>query len=83
MRPWGFWKPIHEKVMAENPDFKKNTNFWRDMFNVVVGIIWQVTLMALPIYLVLREKMSLLISVIIAAVAMFILKKTWWDKLED
>ncbi len=83
VRPWGFWKPIHEKVMAENPDFKKNTNFWRDMFNVVVGIIWQVTLMALPIYLVLREKMSLLISVIIAAVAMFILKKTWWDKLED
>jgi SSS family solute:Na+ symporter len=35
VRPWGFWKPIHDKVVAENPDFKKNTNFGKDMFNVV------------------------------------------------
>ena len=83
IRPWGFWKPIHDKVMAVNPGFKKNTNFGRDMFNVAVGIIWQVTLMALPIYLVLREKVSLGISLLIAIVTMIILKKTWWDKLED
>jgi len=83
VRPWGFWKPIQLKVQAVNPEFKKNTNFWRDMFNVVVGIIWQVTLMALPIYLVLREKVSLLIAAVVAIVTMLILKKTWWDKLED
>jgi solute:Na+ symporter, SSS family len=83
IRPWGFWKPILEKVLVDNPDFKKNTNFWRDMFNVVVGIIWQVTLMAIPIYLVLREKVSFFIGLGIALVAMFILKKTWWDRLED
>ena len=23
VRPWGFWKPVHEKVIAETPDFKK------------------------------------------------------------
>jgi solute:Na+ symporter, SSS family len=83
IRPWGFWKPILEKVLIDNPDFKKNTNFWRDMFNVAIGIIWQVTLMAIPIYLVLREKVSFLIGLGIAVVAMIILKKTWWDRLED
>jgi len=25
-RPWGFWKPIHEKVKAENPEVEQNKN---------------------------------------------------------
>ncbi len=37
VRPWGFWGPIRRKVEAEDPDFKRNTNFKRDMVNVVVG----------------------------------------------
>ena len=44
VRPWGFWNPIYKKTIIENPDFKKNTNFKRDMFNCVIGIIWQMTL---------------------------------------
>ena len=39
VKPWGFWKPIHDKVVAEDPTFKRNRDFWRDMFNIVVGII--------------------------------------------
>jgi len=30
VRPWGFWKPVLEKVLLENPDFRKNTSFKRD-----------------------------------------------------
>jgi Na+/proline symporter len=37
VRPWGFWKPVHDRVIAENPDFKRNTNFKRDMVNIAVG----------------------------------------------
>ena len=40
-RPWGFWRPIHDLVAAENPDANANTAFGRDMLNVVVGIVWQ------------------------------------------
>ncbi len=83
IRPWGFWKPIREKVMLENPDFKRNKNFWRDMFNVVIGIIWQLTLMAAPIYLVMRMKEHFIISVVIMVIFSFILYKTWYKKLED
>lgn len=81
VRPWGFWKPIHQKVMAENPDFKANNNFGRDMFNVAIGIIWQTALVALPIYLILTDIVPLAITIAITIVTTVILKKNWFDKL--
>jgi len=83
VRPWGFWKPIHEKVIKENPQFKRNTNFKRDMFNVFVGIIWQASLVALPIYIVIQERTPVLIAVLIILIASFILKRSWYDRLEE
>ena len=81
VRPWGFWKPIHEKVVAEEPSFKKNSNFKRDMANVAVGIVWQTALVVFPVYLVLMEFTPMLISLSIALVTSFILKKNWYDRL--
>jgi Na+/proline symporter len=81
VKPWGFWKPIHDKVMEEDPDFKRNSNFKSDMFNVVIGIIWQTALVIFPIYLVLLQTVPLIISIGVAAICTFILKKTWYDKL--
>ncbi len=83
VRPWGFWKPVHEKVIAENPGFQPNRRFKLDMFNVVLGIIAQCCLTILPMYVVLWLKLPLLITVLILAVIVLILKKTWWDKLEN
>lgn len=81
VRPWGFWKPIHDKVVEEDPQFAKNTNFKKDMFNVVVGIVWQTALVILPVYLVLMEVVPLIVSLAIVVVTSLILKKTWFDKL--
>jgi solute:Na+ symporter, SSS family len=83
VRPWGFWKPVHDKVIAEDPSFERNKDFWRDMFNVVVGIIWQLSLVAFPIYLVLRDWKPFFISFGIMAVTTLILKFSWWNKLKD
>ena len=44
VNPWGFWGPIREKVVAEDPDFKPNDDFVHDMINVAVGIVWQLSL---------------------------------------
>ena len=49
VRPWGFWGPVLKKVLAEDPGFKRNKDFPRDMFNIVVGIVWQVSLVVLPL----------------------------------
>lgn len=83
VRPWGFWKPVLALVVAEHPDFKANRNFKRDMFNVVIGIIWQTSLVALPICLVIQEKMFVLYDTIVLITTSLILKHTWYDKLED
>jgi Na+/proline symporter len=42
VRPWGWWAPVHAAVLKEDPRFKRNTSFGRDMFNCVVAIIWQI-----------------------------------------
>jgi SSS family solute:Na+ symporter len=83
VRPWGFWKPIHDKVVADDPSFKKNTDFWKDMFNVLIGIIAQTALVIFPIYIVLKKMLPLGISLAIIVVTFIILKKTWWDRLPD
>ncbi|TXK52626.1 Na+:solute symporter [Pontibacter qinzhouensis] len=82
VRPWGFWKPIDALVKAEDPSFVENQNFWLDAFNVVIGIVWQLSLVLLPIYLVLGMHMELSVTGVVLLICCFILKKTWWDKLE-
>lgn len=81
VRPWGFWKPIHDKVMAEDPDFKRNIHFKRDMFNVAIGVVWQTSLVIFPIYLVLMQVIPTILAIAVALVCSLILKKTWFDKL--
>lgn len=83
VKPWGFWKPIHELVVKEDNTFKANKRFKLDMFNIVLGIIAQLCLTLLPMYLVLWMKVPLLLTVCILAIIIIILKKTWWNKLED
>ncbi len=83
VRPWGFWKPIYEKVKAEDPSFERNRNFGRDAFNVFIGTVWQTGLVALPIYVVLMKTSGIVITVAIIVVTSIILKKNWLDKLQD
>ena len=80
VRPWGFWGPILKKVQADDPAFERNPDFLRDMFNVAVGICWQVALVALPIYIVIRHS-GAWIALAVVLVTSFILKFTWYDHL--
>jgi len=81
VRPWGFWKPVHENLVRKNPNLQKNTNFRRDAFNVGVGIIWQLTLMVIPICIVIRQYDTLWISIAVLVITSIIMKFTWYDKL--
>lgn len=83
VRPWGFWGPIRDKVMAEDPSFVPNQDFKRDMFNIVVGVIWQTSMVVIPIYLIIEHKVPLFSAIAILIVTSLILKKNWYDKLED
>jgi Na+/proline symporter len=83
VRPWGFWGPILKKVLAEDPSFKRNTDFFRDMFNIAVGIVWQVSLVALPLYVVIQEWDRVAIAAGVILVTSLILKFTWYDHLVE
>jgi Na+/proline symporter len=83
VRPWGFWGPILRKVQQEDPSFQPNKDFFRDMFNVVVGIVWQICLVALPIYIVTWRLRTAAITFAIIAVTSIILKFTWYDHLTE
>ncbi len=82
-RPWGFWKPIHDKVVAENPAVEKNKDFGRDMSNVVVGICWQTAITASPIFLVIQEWGLFAVAMSVVVVCSVILKFNWYDKLQS
>lgn len=83
VRPWGFWEPVKKMVMADDATFVPNKNFKLNMFNVVIGTIAQLCLTILPMYLILHQKLPLLVTVALLAVIVLILKKTWWNKLKD
>ncbi len=83
VRPWGFWGPVHDAVVAEEPGFRKNPNFKRDMFNILVGIVLQTALVALPIYFVIQEFYAVAITLAVVILAALILWQTWYKNLAD
>lgn len=82
-RPWGWWKPVHKLVAAEIPGFKRNTSAVRDLTNVAVGIVWQTALVAAPIYLVVKQFIAAGVAAALVVVTTVVLKRNWYDKLED
>lgn len=82
VNPWGFWGPIRTAVMKEDPGFQPNPNFKKDTTNVLVGIIWQLCLTALPIYLVLQYWSWAGAIAATLVVTSLIIKFNWYDKLE-
>ncbi|HVS95156.1 MAG TPA: sodium:solute symporter family protein [Puia sp.] len=83
VRPWGWWKPIHAEIVKEDPAFEANGNFRRDMFNVTLGIVGQLCLTLLPMYIVLGQGVPLLVSSALLAGIVLVLKRTWWERLKE
>jgi len=83
VRPWGFWGPIQQKVLAEDAGFRPNKEFARDMINVTVGIVWQTTFILIAIFLVLRMFRPLAICIAVLAATSLFLKINWYNKLTE
>jgi hypothetical protein len=80
-RPWGVWGPIREQVMAEDPAYQPNEDCLKDCVNVAVGIVWQLCLTSLPIFVVLRSwNWAGGVFALLVVTSVFI-KFNWYDKL--
>ena len=62
--------------------FQPNHDFLRDMFNVAVGIVWQLCLVTLPIYIVLQQWSWAAPVAATPLATSIVLKLTWFDRLE-
>ena len=82
VRPWGWWKPVYNEFLKEDSNFQKNTDFWKDMLNCVIGIIWQSSMIVMPIYFVIRDYPKATISLLVFVITSIILKFTWFDKVK-
>lgn len=83
VRPWGFWKPVRDKIAAVDPSFVSDANFKRDMVNVSVGIVWQTTLTILPIFFVIKMWRQFFMTLAVTVIASIFLKFNWLNKLKD
>lgn len=82
IRPWGFWRPIYEKLAAEDPTIEPNSSFGMDVVNIAIGIVWQLMLMVVPVCLVVRRWDALAVATTVLIVTSVVMKFTWWDRLE-
>jgi SSS family solute:Na+ symporter len=82
-RPWGFWRPVREMVEFEDPNFVPNKDFGKDMFNILIGIVWQMAQVVLPIYFMIKDQTNLVIWSGVLILTTALLKKYWWDKLPE
>ena len=83
VRPWGWWAPVYKELLKEESTLKKNTDFWNDMFNCAVGIVWQSSMIVMPIYFVIRDYPKGLIALSVFVITSLILKFTWLDKVKQ
>lgn len=81
VKPWGWWKPVFDSLEKNDKSVQKNNDFWLDMLNVVIGIIWQSSMILLPIYLVFRDYGKTGVVFVIFILTSLILKYTWLDRV--
>jgi Na+/proline symporter len=81
VRPWGWWKPVYNQLKQSDHLIEKNNDFWLDMMNCLIGIVWQSSMIVLPIYFIIRDTPKTLIALAVFLVTSAILKFTWYDRV--
>ncbi|KVV15744.1 sodium:solute symporter family protein [Flavobacterium sp. TMP13] len=82
VRPWGFWGPVYKALHKDDQTVVKNNDFVSDMANCVIGVIWQSSMILLPIYFLIRDYPKTWIALAVFLVTTVILKFTWLDKVK-
>ncbi|MBT8300216.1 MAG: Na+:solute symporter, partial [Maribacter sp.] len=79
VHPWGWWKPVLEALKKEGKPIEKNNEFLKDMLNCGIGIIWQSSMIVLPIYFMIRDYPKAGVALAIFVMTSVVLKYTWLD----
>lgn len=81
VQPAGLWQPAKEAVLADTPDFKKQSEFSKDLFNTVIALIGITALYVSMLYLILHRleiAFSLIATTLVCTVILYF---TWYLNL--
>ena len=81
VQPAGAWRPAKAAVLAETPDFKKQSPFKLDLLNTVIALIGITALYVSMLYLILHRLEIGLTLLAITLVSIIILYFTWYKTL--
>lgn len=81
VQPAGAWEPARRAVLADEPDFKKQSPFSRDILNTGIALIGITSLYVSTLYLVLHRFDIGVALLATTAVAAIILYFTWYKNL--
>lgn len=82
-QPWGFWLRLRLLYKKTFTAAHLSVHPWRDFSNVIIGITWQMAMVALPLFFVFRKWQEAGACFVVWLVASYVLKITWYDKLKD
>ena len=69
------------------PSYKKRRplfcaqDFGKDMLNCLIGMVWQSSMIVLPIFLLIRDYPKTLMALLVFLTTSILLKYTWLDKV--
>jgi len=81
VQPAGFWNPPRAAVLSEEPDFKKQTPFTRDVLNTLIALVGITALYVSMLYLILHQltiAFSLIGTTLLTVVILYF---TWYKHL--
>ena len=81
VQPAGAWGPARQAVLAEEPNFKKQSPFSRDIGNTLIALIGIISLYVSTLYLVLHRievGFALLATTAVCAIVLYF---TWYKNL--
>jgi Na+/proline symporter len=81
VQPAGAWSPARRGVLADTPDFKKQSPFKQDALNTVVALIGITALYVSMLYLVLHRLEIGFTLLAVTLVSVIILYFTWYKTL--
>ncbi len=82
VHPWGWWNPVYQELKKDDATVTKNNEFGLDMLNCGIGIVWQSSMILLPIYFMVRDNFKMLIALLVFVLTSLILKYTWYDRVK-
>lgn len=81
VQPAGVWQPAKEAVLAETPDFKKQSPFSLELLNTVISLIGITALYVSMLYLILHRLEIGFTLLGITLITVIILHFTWYKTL--